>query len=165
MKYTLLSLLSLIIVLTFSACVSVKIADTSSKKSDKFSYAYPDSNFKSIRDNAVDVAWLKKDTGSTLSVRTKCKKGLDVDVESWLAELAESLGSGDSAKFTKLRYNNRKAAQAILNSDVEGFDNKLAITTFVKNSCHYIIALTALSTNFEKDLPHYNNFLEGFKAW
>lgn len=168
MKYLRLSIISVLLLifgLYFSACVSVKIADKSAKKSDRFEYESPDSGFKYIKDDAVDVAWLKKDTGSTLSVRSKCKKGLDLDLEDWLTELSESLSSGEKIKFNKIRFNNRKALQTVLNSDIEGYNNKLAITTFVKNSCHYIIALTTLSANFDTDLQYYNSFLAGFRAW
>lgn len=149
-----------------SACVSVKFNANSTKTSDRYSYTAPGSDFKTIKDRSVDAAWMHKGTGSTLSVRTKCQKGLDIDLESWTLELAEGLRSNtDNIKISKVPFSHRTALQTILDSNVEGFENKLAITTFVKNSCHYIIAFTALQSNFEKDLPTYHEFLRGFRAW
>lgn len=152
--------------LFFTSCVSVKLGDSSAKKSDRFSFVAPSSDFRALKDKSVDLAWMKRKTGSTLSVRTKCQKGLDMDLGSWIVDLSESLNSqGQDIRVDKIQYNDREAVQSIFDSQIEGFDNKLAVTTFIKNSCHYIIALTALSSNFEQDLPEYQRFLQGFKAW
>lgn len=160
------AVLTLLTVLMISSCVSVKLGDTSIKKSSRYSFESPNSNFRTIKDKTVDSAWMHRQSGSTLSIRSKCQKGLDIDLTQWLLELSEGLNApGSKISVTRLKYNARDAAQAIFDSQIEGYDNKLAITTFVKNSCHYIIALTSLAANFDEDLPEYKKFLQGFKAW
>lgn len=161
---------SLILVLLgtlfFTSCVSVKLGDNTSQKSQRYSFTAPSSHYRPLKDKTVDVAWIQRSTGSTLSIRSKCQKGLDIDLAAWLVELSASLNahSADVA-VNKFNYNGREAVQSMFDSEIEGFKNKLAVTTFVKNSCHYIIALTSLSSNFDQDLPEYQKFLQGFKAW
>ncbi|MCO5114698.1 MAG: hypothetical protein M9899_11075 [Bdellovibrionaceae bacterium] len=150
----------------FSSCVSVKLGDSSIQKSDRYSFTSPSTQYRVLKDKTVDVAWIQKETGSTLSVKTKCQKGLDIDLAAWVLELSESLNTHSAnIKVDKTNYNGRKAVQSIFDSEIEGFKNKLAVTSFIKNSCQYIIALTALSSNFDQDLPEYQKFLQGFKAW
>ena len=73
----------LLIFVLLSSCVSVKIGDQGSKKSEKYSYENPSKDFTRIKDEAVDVAWLSQSTAATLSVKSKCLKKLEIDLEDW----------------------------------------------------------------------------------
>lgn len=155
----------LIIASFLSSCVSVKIGDNKTKKSTRYEYKSPDGPFYRIKDEAVDVAWLNEQTGSTISIKSKCQKNLSVDLDDWAMNLAAGLNNGKIISSETARMYNRKALKMQMASSLEGFDNRLAITTFVKNSCHYILALTSLPKSFDKDLNTYEQFLSEFRAW
>lgn len=148
-----------------ASCVSVKIGDQTAKKSSRYSYEAPGKSFYRIKDEAVDLAWLSQDTSSTISVKSKCSKNLELDLESWFIDLVSNFKSTEVQPVRRFKFNNRKALRGDLETALEGFENKLAITSFVKNSCQYILVLTSPTSNFEKDLVTYESFLAGFKAW
>ncbi len=160
-----LFLLSMCLLILSYGCVSVKIGTSSSKKSERYSYNSPQKDFYRIKDEAVDAAWISQKTTSTLSVKSKCIKNIEVDLDSWLIELAASFKTSDIISNEKVKFNNRKALKAELKTSLEGFDNNLAITSFIKNSCQYIVVLTSPPSSYQQDLPVYQNFLESFKAW
>lgn len=155
----------LLILIVLSSCVSVKIGDQAAKKSTRYSYENPSKDFTRIKDEAVDVAWLSQQTAATLSVKSKCSKNLELDLEDWLAELVSNFRSSEIVSTNKFRFNKRKAIRGVITTPIEGYENKLAITSFVKNSCQYIIVLTSPVATFDKDETTYNTFLESFKAW
>lgn len=155
----------LIFVFYVSGCVSVKIGDATSKKSTRYSYTAPNKDFYRIKDGAVDLAWISQGTSSTLSVKSKCLKSNEVNLDDWFAELTGSFPAAQVLSAKKYRYNNRKALRGEIETSLEGFDNRLAVTSFIKNSCQYILVLTSSPTNYQKDLPIYEEFLESFKAW
>lgn len=159
-KFTALLLLGFI-----TSCVSVKLGDQSVKKSSKYSYSSPGKTFYRIKDDAADIAWLSESTSSTISVKSKCGKNLEVDLEDWFMELNSNFKSSESKPLERFKFNNRKALRGEIETSLEGFENKLAITTFIKNSCQYIIVMTSPVSNYEKDLPTYESFLSDFKAW
>jgi hypothetical protein len=155
----------LIFLLSVTNCVSVKIGDPTSKKSNHYSFEAPNRDFYRIKDEAVDVAWLSQKTSSTLSVKSKCMKNIDVDLDNWILELASNFKASEIISSEKFKFNNRKALKAELQTSLEGFENKLAITSFIKNSCQYIIVLTSASSSYSQDIPIYDSFLSSFKAW
>ncbi len=158
-------LISLIFFAMISGCVSVKIGDQTTKKSTRFTYTSPGKNYYRIKDEAVDLAWLSQTTSSTLSVKTKCAKNMEIDLESWFLDLASNFKSTEVQPVQRFKFNNRKALRSEIVTAVEGFENKLAITSFVKNSCQYIIVLTSPTSSFATDINDYESFLSGFKAW
>lgn len=148
-----------------SGCVSVKIGDSSPKKSTRYSYDAPGGSFYRIKDEAADIAWLSQKTSSTISIKSKCVKNNDIELEQWIEELVSSFRTGEILGIEKFKYNNRKALTAEVLTTLEGFENKLAITTFIKNSCHYILVLTASPQNYTQDEDKYSKLLQSFKAW
>lgn len=151
--------------LFLGSCVSVKIGDKVSKKSERYEYGNPGGSFYRIKDQSADVAFLSDKTGSTLSIKSKCSKNNEVDLDNWLNQLTENLKNSRVLFEEKLKINNRRAIKAVVQSTIEGFDNRIAVTTFVKNSCQYIIVLTSLPNSFENDQIVYEKFLKGFRAW
>lgn len=151
--------------LLLSGCISVKIGDQSSKKSSRYSYTAPSKEFSRIKDDAVDIAWLSQKTAATLSVKSRCAKNLELDLEDWFADLASNFKANQNVSVNKLRFNNRKAIRGELETSVEGYENKFVVTSFIKNSCQYIIVLTAPKTSYESEIAVYDKFLESFKAW
>ncbi len=146
-------------------CVSVKLGTSSIKKSERYTYESPQKEFYRIKDEAVDVAWMSQTTSSTLSVKSKCTKNIEVDLDNWLLDLNSNFKNSEITSNEKVKYNNRKAIQAEIKTSLEGFDNNIALTSFIKNSCQYIIVLTSSPTSYQQDLPTYKGFLQSFKAW
>ncbi len=158
-------LIALVFLYFVSGCVSVKIGDQTAKKSTRYSYEYPSNDFYRIKNESVDHAWLSSSTSSTISVKSKCIKSIELDLENWFMELASNFKASETSDPIRFKFNNRKALRGKIDATLEGFENKLAVTSFIKNSCQYILVLTAQPSNFEKDLSVYDKFLTGFKAW
>lgn len=146
-------------------CVSVKIGTSTIKKSERYNYEAPQKDFYRIKDEAVDVAWMSQNSSSTLSVKSKCMKNIEVDLDNWLLDLNSNFKNSEIISNEKIKFNNRKAIQAEIKTSLEGFDNNIALTSFIKNSCQYIIVLTSSPSSYQQDFPTYQSFLQSFKAW
>ena len=158
-------ILLLILLTQMVSCVSVEIGKSKAKRSHRYKYKAPKSPFYRIKDDAVDVVWISKVTGATLSIKSRCQPHMKTNLKKWLDRLSAGLGESKVISYKEVPLYNRNAIKVIIKSSFEGFENHLILTSFVKNSCQYIIALTALPKNFLEDQNVYEKFLTGFKAW
>lgn len=155
----------LFLLIQVAACVSLEVGRPETHRSKRYTYQIPEPPFYKIKDKAVDVVWISKTTGATLSIKSRCQTYIKLDLKDWSNRISAGLDESEVISFKDLQLYNRKAIQVIIRSSFEGFDNRLILTSFVKNSCHYVIALTALSQSFIENQQVYENFLAGFKAW
>lgn len=150
--------------IALNSCVSVKLGENFQSSAKKnFTFTEPNQPFVKVDLDQADEAWQSSKTGNNISIFTDCRPN-----SSSLKSLRSSLFGGVEDLIVNeektLTFNNREALQSVITGKMEGVPVKINILIFKKNECVYNITYVALTERYEKEIPIFKKFLEGFKV-
>lgn len=158
-----LRILLLILIYSVAGCVSVKIPTTTVEKAKNLSFKAPSAPFKSAKSLGADAMWTSSSTASTISFYTSCSES-EPALKTIRATAFSSLDSLEITKEEFVRINDREGLKSIIEGRLEGVPVKIQFLVFKKNSCSYHLSYVALKENFDRELNHFNNFINNFRV-
>jgi len=145
-------------------CVSVSLESKAPQKSRDVRYQSPPSAFQKFDASQVDAAWKNNATGGIISFVSECSSQNDLRLESLRNEVLQGLNEEKITKEQTTTYSGREALRSSLSGTVDGVASALELLIFKKDGCTYILNLVSTPKTLSTDLPHFEAFLQGFKA-
>jgi hypothetical protein len=146
-----------------AGCVSVQIPTTPIEKAKNVSFKAPTSPFKSTKSPSSDQIWVSSKTASTISYFTSCSSS-EPALKAIRTNAFSSLDKVEVSKEETIQINDREGLKSNIEGTLEGVPVKIQFVVFKKNSCSYHLSYVALRENFDKELDHFSNFIQNFRA-
>ncbi len=153
-----------ILALFASACVSVELPSSKSRKSTDMIYKAPAAPFEELKSDSADKVWLSTRTGNTISFLSECENSADPSLKQLETDSFSALGSPEIESTAHMSFNGREALQSTATGSVDGVAIKLKLLVFKKNNCSYTLSYGGVAKNFSFELKHFDEFTQGFKV-
>ncbi len=155
--------IQLVIMFSFTACVSIDLKPKQRKVNDGVSFTSPTSPYREIQLESADHSWQNPNTGNTISYMSSCENYSDPDLESLLSIATEGIEGLRIVQQKKLNFNGREALNTILIGRVDGVPIQADLTVLKKNNCVFNISYIASVQTFMNDLPNFKKFFTALR--
>lgn len=147
-----------------TACVSVELPSTKSRKSTDMVFNTPAAPFEELKSESADKVWLSTKTGNTISFLSECENMADPSLKQLENDSLSALGNPQIESTSPMSYNGREAVQTTATGSVDGVAIKLKLLVFKKNNCSYTLSYAGVAKNFSSELKRFDDFVKDFKV-
>lgn len=157
-------ILYIVLLLFSSACVSVSLGTSQSKKATEVKYEQPSSVFSELKSETADKAWQSKATGNTLAYLSECNSNIESNLKSIEQDFLNALNNLSIVSTSHAQFNGRESLRTTAQGTVDGVAVQVSLLVFKKNNCNFTLSYTGKKINFDKELNEFEAFINNFRV-
>lgn len=150
--------------LTGTACVTVKIADTDVERAEGVQVKEPTDPFVKESRDEVDAAWKNKRNGNVISYLSDCKDPSDPPLTQITAGVVGGLSELNILEEKTIPIQGREGRRVHAAGKVDGVPTEIEILAFKRNHCIYVLSYVGVKNAFADNRTTFNQFVDGFRA-
>lgn len=112
----------------------------------------------------ADHAWQSDLTGNTIAYNSACSKDEDSSLEILKRKILTGIDRPNLEKNDTVDFDGREGKRVAGSGFVDGVPVKFSILVFRKGDCAYDLIYVGRTSVFDSELPHFEEFLKGFRA-
>ncbi len=157
--------LSLVLLLSFQvSCIHLKFGDSAPLKASDIEFKEPPKPFILFKDSDADKSWQSNLTGNVIALYSDCSKSSDKPLNLAFSEIGKGFDRLEVSTQKVIFYNGREAIYGQFRGHIDGIKVSMESLVFNKNKCFYQLSYSGVSSQFEKEKKHFEQFQKDFNA-
>lgn len=156
----------LAILLTATACVSVKLSgtDNTAKRAVGVTHNEPGKPFTFAENPDVDASWKNAKNGNMISYVSDCKDPSDPPLDNIVAGVVAGITDLKYESREEVTMQGREGRRVLATGKVDGVQSAIDLLVFKRNYCIYILTYAGVKNSFPANREDFNKFIQGFRA-
>lgn len=158
--------MTILLFLTGTSCVSVKLSSDSgtSKRAVGVQYSEPSKPFAKNENPDVDASWQNGKNGNVISYLSDCKDPSDPPLDNIVAGVVAGVNDLKFESREDIEVQGREGRRLLATGKVDGVASAIDMVVFKRNQCIYILTYAGVKSTFPANRADFTKFVQGFKA-